>query len=64
MPDFPDVSVQIPQSCVPVNQDFCITIKVHGTMELYSYLSPATFFNFPVSFFQLLALHSMNLVAI
>ncbi|XP_058967975.2 uncharacterized protein [Pocillopora verrucosa] len=28
VPDFPDVSVQIPQSCVPVNQDFCVTIQV------------------------------------
>ena len=32
VPDFPDVSVQIPQSCVPVDQDFCVTIKVRGTV--------------------------------
>ena len=32
VPDFPDVSVQIPQSCVPVNQDFCVTIQVHETI--------------------------------
>ena len=32
VPDFPDVSVQIPQSCVPVDQDFCVTIKVCGTV--------------------------------
>ena len=54
VPDFPDVSVQIPQSCVPVNQDFCVTIKVHGTMELYSYLSPATFLIFQFHFFSYL----------
>ena len=32
VPDFPDVSVQIPQSCVPVDKDFCVTIKVCGTV--------------------------------
>ena len=32
VPDFPDVSVQIPQSCVPVNQDFCVTIQVYETV--------------------------------
>ena len=32
VPDFPDVSVQIPQSCVPVDQDFCVTIQVHETI--------------------------------
>ena len=43
VPDLPDVSVQIPQSCVPVYQDFCVTIKVHGTIKLYTCMSPATF---------------------
>ena len=43
VPDFPDVSVQIPQSCVPFNQDFSVTIKVHGTKKFYTCMSPATF---------------------
>ena len=43
VPDFPDVSVQIPLSCVPVNQDFSVTIKVHGTKKFYTCMSPATF---------------------
>ena len=43
VPDFPDVSVQIPQSCVPVNQDFSVTIKVHGTKKFFTCMSPATF---------------------
>ena len=43
VPDFPDVSVQIPQSCVPFNQDFRVTIKVYGTKKFYTCMSPATF---------------------
>ena len=43
VPDFPDVNVQIPQSCVPVYQDFFLTIKVHGTIKFYTCISPATF---------------------
>ena len=43
VPDFPDVNVQIPQSCVPVNEDFCVTIKVYGTIKFYTCMSPATF---------------------
>ena len=43
VPEFPDVSVQIPQSCVPVNQDFCVTIKVHGTLKFYTCMSSARF---------------------
>ena len=43
VPDFPDVSVQIPQSCVPFNQDFRVTIKVHGTKKFYTCMSAATF---------------------
>ena len=45
VPDFPDVSVQIPQSCVPVNEDFCVTIKVYGTIKFYTCINP---FHFPV----------------
>ena len=43
VPDFPDVSVQIPQSWVPFNQDFRVTIKVYGTKKFYTCMSPATF---------------------
>lgn len=29
VPDYPDVSVQIPPNCVPSDDDFCLTLKVN-----------------------------------
>ena len=46
VPDFPDVSVQIPQSCVPVNQDFSVTIKVYGTKKILYMHESCNFFIF------------------